>query len=73
MRHVLSATVQNVPGVLASVTAIVSELGANIEAQQLGTTKDVGYLVMDIDRQLSDAVRDRIAALPSSIKTRLLY
>ena len=64
---------KNVPGVLASVTAIVSELGANIEAQQLGTTKDVGYLVMDIDRQLSDAVRDRIAALPSSIKTRLLY
>jgi D-3-phosphoglycerate dehydrogenase len=64
---------RNVPGVLASVTAIVSELGANIEAQQLGTTKDVGYLVMDIDRQLSDAVRDRIAALPSSIKTRLLY
>ncbi|MBM3974853.1 MAG: phosphoglycerate dehydrogenase [Planctomycetes bacterium] len=63
----------NVPGVLASVTAIVSELGANIEAQQLGTTKDVGYLVMDIDRELSDAVRDRIAALPSSIKTRLLY
>ena len=57
----------------ASVTAIVSELGANIEAQQLGTTKDVGYLVMDIDSQLSDAVRDRIAALPSSIKTRLLY
>jgi D-3-phosphoglycerate dehydrogenase len=64
---------RNVPGVLASVTAIVSELGANIEAQQLGTNKDVGYLVMDVDRQLSDAVRDRIAALPVSIRTRLLY
>jgi D-3-phosphoglycerate dehydrogenase len=64
---------RNVPGVLASVTAIVSELGANIEAQQLSTTKDIGYLVMDVDRQLSDAVRDRIAALPVSVKTRILY
>ena len=64
---------RNVPGVLASVTAIVSELGANIEAQQLGTNKDVGYLVMDVDRELSDAVRERIAALPVSIRTRLLY
>jgi len=71
--HRVLSVHKNVPGVLASVTAIVSELGANIEAQQLGTNKDVGYLVMDVDRQLSDAVRDRIAALPVSIRTRLLY
>jgi D-3-phosphoglycerate dehydrogenase / 2-oxoglutarate reductase len=64
---------RNVPGVLASVTAILSELGANIEAQQLGTTRDIGYLVMDIDRQLSDAVHERIAKLPVSVKTRILY
>lgn len=64
---------RNVPGVLAEVTRIVSELGANIEAQQLGTTRDVGYLVMDVDRELGDAVRQRIAALPVSIRTRILY
>lgn len=64
---------RNVPGVLADVTRIVSELGANIEAQQLSTTRDIGYLVMDIDRVLSDAVRERIAALPVSVKTRILY
>ncbi len=64
---------RNVPGVLAEVTRIVSELGANIEAQQLGTTRDIGYLVMDVDRELSEAVRERIAALPVSVKTRILY
>lgn len=64
---------RNVPGVLASVTAILSELGANIEAQQLSTTRDIGYLVMDVDQLLSDAVRERIAALPVSVKTRVLY
>lgn len=64
---------RNVPGVLADVTRIVSELGANIEAQQLSTTRDIGYLVMDVDQQLSDAVCDRISALPVSVKTRILY
>lgn len=64
---------RNVPGVLAAVNAILGELGANIEAQQLGTTRDVGYLVMDLDQQISEAVRERIAALPVSVKTRILY
>jgi D-3-phosphoglycerate dehydrogenase / 2-oxoglutarate reductase len=64
---------RNVPGVLADVTRIVSELGANIEAQQLSTTRDIGYLVMDVDQQLSDAVCERISALPVSVKTRILY
>ncbi len=64
---------RNVPGVLAEVNHIVSEIGANIEAQQLVTSRDVGYLVMDINRELSDEVNNRIAALPMSIRTRILY
>ncbi len=64
---------QNVPGVLAAVNNIVSEVGANIDAQQLATTRDIGYLVMDINRELSDEVYARIAALPVSVRTRILY
>ncbi|MCB9876525.1 MAG: phosphoglycerate dehydrogenase [Planctomycetes bacterium] len=64
---------RNVPGVLVAVNTIVAELGANIEAQHLETTRDVGYLVMDVDQQLSDAVHERIAALPFSVRTRILY
>ena len=64
---------QNVPGVLAAVNNIVSEVGANIDAQQLATTRDIGYLVMDINRELSDEVFARIAALPVSVRTRILY
>lgn len=64
---------QNVPGVLAAVNNIVSEVGANIDAQQLTTTRDIGYLVMDINRELSDEVYARIAALPVSVRTRILY
>ena len=64
---------QNVPGVLAAVNNIVSEVGANIEAQQLATSREIGYLVMDINRELSDEVYARISALPMSIRTRILY
>lgn len=64
---------QNVPGVLAAVNNIVSEVGANIDAQQLATTRDIGYLVMDVNRELSDEVHARISALPMSVRTRILY
>ncbi|GMV11649.1 MAG: D-3-phosphoglycerate dehydrogenase [Gemmatimonadota bacterium] len=64
---------RNVPGALAEVNRIVSEVGANIEAQQLATTREIGYLVMDVNRELSDEVHQRIAALPMSVRTRILY
>jgi D-3-phosphoglycerate dehydrogenase len=64
---------RNVPGALAEVNKIVSEVGANIEAQQLATTRDIGYLVMDVNRELSDEVNARIAQLPMSVRTRILY
>lgn len=64
---------RNVPGVLAAVNQIMSELGANIEAQQLATQDDIGYLVMDVNRELSDEVHARISALPMNVRTRVLY
>lgn len=64
---------RNVPGVLAAVNQIMSELGANIEAQHLATQDDIGYLVMDVNRELSDEVHARISALPMNVRTRILY
>lgn len=64
---------RNVPGALAEVNRIVSEVGANIEAQQLATAREIGYLVMDVNRELSDEVHARIAQLPMSVRTRILY
>lgn len=64
---------RNVPGVLAAVNQIVSEVGANIEAQHLATQGDIGYLVMDINRELSDEVHARLSDLPMNIRTRILY
>jgi len=64
---------KNVPGVLSDVNKIISELGANINSQYLGTYKDVGYLVMDVAKGVSLEVKEHIAALSTNIKTRMLY
>jgi len=64
---------RNVPGVLSDVNKIISDLGANINSQYLGTYKNIGYLVMDINREVSEEVKEKIGALPTNIRTRILY
>ncbi len=64
---------KNVPGVMAEILHILADHNANIHAQQLGTDESIGYLVTDLDKSVSDDVKAAIAALPTSIKTRILY
>jgi len=64
---------QNVPGVMAEILHILAEHNANIHAQQLGTDDTIGYLLTDLDQSVSDDVKAAIAALPTSIRTRILY
>ncbi|HVW29426.1 MAG TPA: phosphoglycerate dehydrogenase [Polyangiaceae bacterium] len=64
---------RNVPGVLRDVNQIVSSLNANILAQTLSTDAEIGYLVTDLEHDVSDEVSERIAALATSIRTRILY
>ena len=64
---------RNVPGVLRDINRIVSDCNANIRAQVLSTDVDIGYLVMDLDQDVSQDVKRGLAALPTSIKTRILF
>ncbi|MCC6220458.1 MAG: phosphoglycerate dehydrogenase [Deltaproteobacteria bacterium] len=63
----------NVPGVLTHINEIVSSVGANVEAQYLVTRDKIGYLIMDLNKELSKSVSEMISKLPTSIKTRVLY
>tara|TARA_R110002096_G_scaffold171490_3_gene344391 strand:- start:12376 stop:13614 length:1239 start_codon:yes stop_codon:yes gene_type:complete len=72
-RHRVLNVHQNVPGVMAEILAILADHNANIHAQQLGTDDTIGYLLTDLDMSVSDDVKAAIAALPTSIKTRILY
>src|SRR5690606_30135445 len=62
---------RNEPGVLGEINSVVSELGANIEAQYLSTDKNIGYMVMDVARADAQEVANRIKKLSRSIKTRI--
>ena len=64
---------RNVPGVLRDINRIVSDHEANILAQVLSTDPDIGYLIMDLEQDVSQEVKRGIAALPTSIKTRILF
>ena len=63
---------RNVPGVLRDISRVVSELNANIHSQILSTDEKIGYLIMDLDQDVSSQVRDGISDLPNSIRTRIL-
>lgn len=64
---------KNVPGVLKEINRIISDLGANISGQYLATDSQIGYLIVDLDKQVSDKVKDEIGKLSTSIRTRILY
>ena len=64
---------KNVPGVLRDINKIVSDRNANIRAQVLATDAEIGYLVMDLDNDVSQDVKKAIGALETSIKTRILF
>lgn len=64
---------RNVPGVLSSINSIIAAMGANIRAQYLETRGEVGYLIIDIDSDISNSVKTKIDELETSIKTRMLY
>ena len=64
---------KNVPGVLRDVNRIVSEKNANVLAQVLATDPEIGYLVMDLDKEVAGDVKKAIGELPTCIKTRILY
>ncbi len=58
MRHVLSATVQNVPGVLAHISGMLASRGYNIDSLAVGTTENpdlsrMTFVIVGDDNTLS--------------------
>jgi D-3-phosphoglycerate dehydrogenase len=67
---------KDVPGVLSSVNHVVAGVGINISGQHLVTGGGIGLLLMDIevprDDARANALRDGIARLDQSVRTRLI-
>lgn len=63
----------NVPGVLGELNAQLSQNGINIVGQYLKTNDLIGYVVLDIDQQLSQQALELLKEVKGTIKVRLLY
>ena len=63
---------KNVPGVLKDINRIISESGANIQAQALSTDAHIGYLIIDLDQPIQNEMLSQINGLKTSIRTRLI-
>ncbi|MGQ0699987.1 MAG: phosphoglycerate dehydrogenase [Panacagrimonas sp.] len=66
---------ENRPGMLVQVNNLFSAAAVNIDAQYLQTTGNIGYVVIDVDasESLAESLKDSLAAIPGTLKTRLLY
>ncbi len=66
---------RNVPGMLSRINEAFSESGINIDGQYLQTDGDIGYVVIDVSapEAQSEGLRERLAAIPGTVRTRLLY
>lgn len=64
---------KNVPGVLGEMNSVLSGNRINILAQYLKTNEQVGYVVLDVDKNLSRHAADLMKKVNGTIKVRLLY
>lgn len=63
----------NVPGVLSAINTQLSQHDVNIVGQYLKTNDQIGYVVLDVDKKLSQQAIELLKEVKETIKVRLLY
>ena len=66
---------RNVPGMLARINELFSSGNMNVDAQFLQTDSEVGYVVIDVtaDEAQATALKSQLAAIPGTLRSRVLY
>jgi D-3-phosphoglycerate dehydrogenase len=64
---------KNVPGVLSEINTELSKHHINIIGQYLKTNDEIGYVVLDVDKNLSHQATDLLKHVKETIKVRILY
>lgn len=64
---------KNVPGVLSEINTELSKHHINIIGQYLKTNEEIGYVVLDVDKNLSHQASDLLKHVKGTIKVRVLY
>src|SRR5689334_21992643 len=64
---------QNVPGVLSEINTQLSKNKINILAQYLKTNDLIGYVVLDVNKNISAHALNLLREVKGTIKVRMLY
>lgn len=64
---------RNVPGILSAINTELANHKINILGQYLKTNDEIGYVVLDVDRKLSNTATQLLKEVKDTIKVRLLY
>ncbi len=63
---------KNVPGMLAKITSVFSDAGANIEHMMDKSKKDNAYLIVDMDSKPTPETLEQVKALQDVIRIRVI-
>ena len=63
----------NVPGVLSEINTQLSKHKINILGQYLKTNDSIGYVVLDVNKNLSKNAAELLKKVKATIKVRMLY
>ncbi|NML84587.1 phosphoglycerate dehydrogenase [Polaromonas sp.] len=72
-KHRLLHIHKNVPGVLSEINRVFASNHINIASQYLQTNEAIGYVVIDIDAAHSDIALAKLAEVPGTIRSRVLF
>ncbi|MFE8072283.1 phosphoglycerate dehydrogenase [Marinobacteraceae bacterium S3BR75-40.1] len=72
-QHRLLHIHENIPGVMSEINQIFSENDINICGQYLQTNEEIGYVVIDVNKEYSDLALQKIRNVKGTIRTRVLF
>ncbi len=72
-QHRLLHIHENVPGVLSEINQVLSDNGVNICGQYLQTKEDIGYVVVDVNKEYGELALKKLLQVKGTIRCRVLF
>jgi len=72
-KHRLLHIHRNVPGVMSEINRVFADNHINIASQYLQTNESIGYVVTDIDAASSEVAQEKLARVPGTLRSRVLF
>ncbi|MGM0570196.1 phosphoglycerate dehydrogenase [Marinobacter sp.] len=72
-QHRLLHIHENVPGVMSEINQVFSENGINVCGQYLQTKEEIGYVVIDVDKDYGELALEKLRKVKGTIRCRVLF